>query len=211
LCARRHVEDRRFALVNADDVYGVEALAKLCRHLEGSDEHANVAYRLTDTVVSPDPVTRGTAVAGPDGLLVEMIERTNVSRQPDGTFVADDGKVPRCLDPDTPVSVNLWGFQPAIWPLVETAVRRAHRAVGPDGSVLGELSDQHEVLLPEVIGAMVGGDHPGIDRPQPVRVLEGKGRTIGVTHQDDLPIARIELAAMVGAGVRDGRLWAALS
>jgi CTP:molybdopterin cytidylyltransferase MocA len=210
LCARHHVADRRFALVNADDVYGVEALAKLCRHLEGSDEHANVAYRLADTVVSLDPVTRGTAVAGPDGLLVDMIERTKVRRQPDGSFVADDGKEPRRLDAGTPVSVNLWGFQPAIWPLVESAVRRAHPAVAADGSVQGELVDEHEVLLPEVIGAMVRGDHPGVDRPQPVRVLEGRGRTIGVTHPEDLPLARTELAVMVGEGIREARLWAAV-
>lgn len=210
LCAHPFVAERRFALVNADDVYGIEALETLRQHLEETEEHANVAYRLADTIVSDDPVTRGTAIAGPDGLLAEMVERKKVSRQSDGTYVSADGKEPAHLDADTPVSVNLWGFQPAIWPLIETAVRRAHPAVAPDGTVQGELLDDHEVLLPEVIGAMVHGQHEGLERAQPVRVLRAPGRTVGVTHQEDLPIVRMELAAMVGEGIREARLWSAV-
>ena len=210
LCARPHVGQRRFALVNADDVYGVEALATLCRHLEETEEHANVAYRLTDTIVSDDPVTRGTAIAGPDGLLAEMVERKKVSRQRDGTFVSADGKEPARLDPGTPVSVNLWGFQPGIWPLIEAAVRATHPAVAPDGTIQGDLDDEDEVLLPEVIGAMVRGEHPGLERPQPVRVLSAPGRAVGVTHQEDLPLVRTELAEMVGEGIREARLWTAV-
>lgn len=210
LCAHRHVGDRRFALVNADDVYGVSALETLRRHLEQSQEHANVAYRLADTVVSSDQVTRGTAIAGSDGLLADMVERKKVSLQADGTFVSDDGKEPRALAPDTPVSMNLWGFQPAIWPLFETAVHDAHPTVDADGNIGGKLENTDEVLLPEVVGAMVHGVHPGIGHPQPVRVLEGTGRCVGVTHPEDLPIVRTELAAMVGQGVRDARLWAAV-
>jgi hypothetical protein len=210
LCARPLVAERRFALVNADDVYGVDALETLCRHLAETEEHANVAYRLADTIVSDDPVTRGTAIAGPDGLLREMVERKKVSRQPDGTFRADDGKEPARLDAGTPVSVNLWGFQPAIWPLIDTAVRLAHPAVAADGTIQGELAAEDEVLLPEVIGAMVRGEHAGLDRPQPVRVLRAPGRTVGVTHQEDLPLVRTELAAMVGEGIRAARLWTAV-
>ena len=60
LCARKHVGDGPFAVVNADDVYGAPALALLARHLAEGDEHAIVAYRLRDTVVADDPVTRGT-------------------------------------------------------------------------------------------------------------------------------------------------------
>jgi len=206
LGAHRFVGDAPFALVNADDVYGVPSLEELCRFLVGSDEHANVAYRLADTIVSDEPVTRGTCTVGPDGLLVEMVERKRVARRPDGQFESDDGKEPAVLEADTPVSVNLWGFHSSVWPVLEAAVTAVHPEVGPDGEVERAPASDTEVLLPEVIGAMVAG-RAGAGPAQPVRVLEGIGRCIGVTHPGDLPVVRTELAVMVGQGVRSERVW----
>lgn len=207
LCAHERVGDRPFALVNSDDIYGVPALALLCGHLEQGTAHANVAFRLADTIVSDEPVTRGTCSVGPDGMLVEMVERKLVSRRPGGGFGADDGKEPQALPADTLVSVNLWGLQPPVWPVLEAAVAAAHPEVGPDGSVNGELANDDEVLLPEVMGALASGRVPGHVTPQSVRVLEGPGRCIGVTHPGDLPIVRTELAVMTGQGLRSERLW----
>lgn len=208
LCAHRFVGNGPFALINADDVYGVPSLEELCRFLAGSDEHANVAYRLADTIVSDEPVTRGTCAIGPDGHLMEMVERKGVARRPDGRFVTDDGKEPVVLDPDTPVSVNLWGFHATVWPVLEAAVAAVHPEVDADGELDGEPADDTEVLLPEVIGAMVDGRAPGGGPAQGVRVLEGAGRCIGVTHPGDLPVVRNELAVMVGRGARSERVWA---
>jgi len=210
MCARPHVGGSSFALINADDIYGTEALAELCRHLERARSHANVAYRLADTIVSDDPVTRGTCKVGPDGELVEMVERKKVTLQEDGGFVADDGKEPRMLDPDTPVSVNLWGFLPTIWPVLEAAVRQAHPEVRADGTLAEDPAGEQEVLLPEVVGAMVAGRTAGGGPAQAVAVLSGRGRCIGVTHSDDLPIVRGELAVLVGQGIRPERLWSVL-
>lgn len=209
LCARPYVGPLPFALVNADDIYGVDSLGDLCRHLRSSTDHANVAYRLADTIVSDDPVTRGTCSVGPDGRLLSMAERKRVTRMTDGTFESKDGKQPVVLDPDTPVSVNLWGFQPGIWPVLEEAVQAVHPQVRAEGSLDGEPAHGNEVLLPEVVGAMVAGRTPGGGPSQTVRVLEGRGRCIGVTHAGDLPIVRTELAVMVGRGVRLDRLWTA--
>ena len=39
------------------------------------------------------------------------------------------------LSGDAPVSMNLWGFQPSIWPVLEAAVLHAHPSVSPDGTV----------------------------------------------------------------------------
>jgi hypothetical protein len=209
MSAHRFVGDRPFALVNADDVYGVPALRDLLEQLRHGHEHALVAYRLADTIVTADPVTRGTCEISPDGHLTGMTERKLVHRHDDGTFTSDDGRSPEQLAPDTPVSVNLWGFQSSVWPVLEAAVRSAHPGVDDDGTLRGEPSSDAEVLLPEVIGAMVAGDTPGGGPTQPVRALPGRGRCIGVTHAEDLPVVRSELAVMVGHGERGERLWRA--
>jgi len=209
LCARKHVGDGPFAVVNSDDIYGTPALALLAAHLTGGAEHAIVAYRLRDTIVTDDPVTRGACEVGADGTLVRLVERKKVARRSDGDFDVADGRQPAVLDGATPVSMNLWGFQPAIWPVLEAAVLGAHPTVGADGTVPDRagLADEGEVLLPEVVGAMIAGVAPGGGPAQAVRVLEGPGRCIGVTHADDLPVVRQELATMVGTGQRPEGPW----
>ena len=205
LCARHLVGDGPFAVVNSDDIYGTPALSSLARHLAERDEHAIVSYRLADTIVTDDPVTRGACAVDDAGLLQGLTERRAVTRQGDGRFVADDGKEPAELDGDTPVSMNLWGFQPSIWAVLEQAVRAAHPDVRPDGTVPeAARTGEAEVLLPEVVGEGIAGP-----ASLAVRVIPGVGRCIGVTHADDLPVVRAELALMVGRGLRPESTWPA--
>ncbi len=204
LAGRALVGDRPFAVINADDIYGVPALTMLAGHLATSTDHALVSYPLHDTVVTPDPVTRGMCQATDEGWLEALVERRMVTRHEDGTFTADDGLEPKELSPETPVSMNLWGFTPAIWPFLETALQAVHPDLGPDGSV-GEIppASTTEVLLPEVVGDMVRRGGPA----DQVRVLPGSGRCVGVTHAEDLPVVRMELAEMVGQGLRAEGPW----
>jgi CTP:molybdopterin cytidylyltransferase MocA len=206
LRARPFVGDRSFAAINADDVYGVPALERLADHLRTTADHALVSYQLGDTVVTGDPVTRGLCETDGHGWLRGLVERRQVSRHRNGTFTADDGLEPKELPGDTPTSMNLWGFTPAIWSHIRQAVAEKHPELGPDGSPgAGPPASDAEVLLPEMVGAMVAGKAGGA----PVKVIEGTGRCIGVTHADDLPVVRIELAEMVGQGLRAEGVWGA--
>lgn len=211
LCAREQVGGRSLAVVNGDDVYGAPALGLLADHLAGDDPaHANVAFALSDTIVTPDPVTRGTCEIGVDGGLVSIVERRKVHLTEDGRFASDDGLEPAELPGDTPVSVNLWGFRPSIWPVLAAAVQEAHPAVGPGGVVEdpSRVDTEKEVLLPEVVGNMLAAARRHGEQ-QRVLVLKGPGRCIGVTHADDLPVVRSLLAEMVGQGIRAESPWEA--
>jgi CTP:molybdopterin cytidylyltransferase MocA len=208
LCARKQVGDGPFAVVNADDVYGVPAMARLVRQFTEHEGHAIVSYRLRDTVVADAPVTRGTCEVGLDGNLVRLVERRDVARLPDGNFSTGDDLEPSLLSGDTPVSMNLWGFQPSIWPVLEAAVLAAHPSVSSDGTVSdpSDLTDRAEVLLPEVVGDMIATRTGGPDQSA-VRVIPGEGRCLGVTHADDLPLVRNELALLVAQGLRPEGPW----
>jgi CTP:molybdopterin cytidylyltransferase MocA len=215
LAAKQIVGDRGFAVINADDIYGVENLERLARHLATTTDHALVSYRLSDTVVTSDPVTRGMCETDGDGWLRALVERRTVVRHDDGTFSADDGLEPKEPPGDTPVSMNLWGFTPAIWPVLDEAFRAVHPALGPDGTAGGAAAGgvaaggvaAAEVLLPEVVGTMVAGRGASAGEGRRVRVLAGSGRCVGVTHADDVPVVRIELAEMVGEGLRAEGIW----
>jgi len=212
LSARHLVGDRPFAVVNADDIYGVPALELLAQHLATATDHALISYHLADTVVTADPVTRGVCEIDVGGWLRALVERRNVTRHDDGIFTADDGLEPKELPGDTPVSMNLWGFTPDIWPFLEEALGQVHPGLAPDGSVRSDApTSDTEVLLPEVVGDMARAAAEGRGPGRRVRGIPGTGRCVGVTHADDLPVVRIALAEMVGQGLRAEGPWEGVS
>ena len=206
LAARSLLGDRSFAIANADDVYGQGAMALLADQLTADgDEHAMVAFRLRNTVVTSDPVTRGVCEVDAGGHLLAVHERRQVSRHDDGDYyTSQDGTLPDKLEGDLLVSVNLWGFRSSIWERFESAMA----ASGLDEEAIvaevaaGGTPPKAEVLLPEVVGAMLA-DGTG----SPVRVLATEDRCVGVTHADDLQAVRAELGRQVAKGIRPARAW----
>jgi hypothetical protein len=207
LAAKASLEPAQpFAVSNADDVYSERAMRLLARQL-GSDaeDHALIGYQLRATIVTDDPVTRGICVVDERGYLKELTERRQIFRREHGeSFRSTDGVEPEVLDGDLPTSVNLWGFQPAIWDVLESAMS----ASGLDEeNMLGTMradgeAPKVEVLLPEVVAAMVRGGG-GL----PVRVITTDAKVVGVTHAADLPVVSAELARQVAWGIRPSQLW----
>ena len=192
LSASEHVGDSPYGVGNADDIYGQAACAQLATHLEADpDANALVGYRLADAVVGTSPVTRGICRVGDDGMLIGVDERRQVTRTPEGGFVAGDGREPAELSPDARVSMNLWGFTPAFHKTLQAAMDAATDA-----------SEEAEVLLPEVVGESLATSS--------FTVLPAQGRCIGVTHPDDLGLVQAELNRQVAAGERPVGLWASL-
>lgn len=220
LAAETVMTDRKpFAVANADDVYGQDAMALVARHLDQvHDEHALVGYRLRSTVVTDEPVTRGLCTVDGGGYLTGLTERRQVARHSDGAvFTALDGILPDKLDGELLVSVNLWGFQPAIWPVLRSAMAAREPtgptgpaatgpgagAHGPDTVAAGTLIGRSpETLLPELVGEMVA-----TRAGRPVRVLPTSDRCLGVTHAADLPRVAAALERQVATGARPARLW----
>jgi hypothetical protein len=189
LSASEHVGDAPYGVGNADDIYGRAACAQLAAHLRADgDANALVGFRLADAVVGDAPVTRGICEVGPDGQLLRVDERRQVTARPDGRFASADGLEPSELPADARVSMNLWGFTPAFHRTLEAAMAAATGA-----------SEEAEVLLPEVVGQSL--------TTNPFTVLPAAGRCIGVTHPDDLELVQVELARQVGQGMRPAELW----
>ena len=78
------------------------------------------------------------------------------------------------------VSVNLWGFLPAILDVLRSGFEAF--AAGP-GVAGGE-----EFLLPNVVGERIEAGELHVD------VLPTEDRCVGLTHPDDLPLLRSALA-----------------
>ncbi len=199
-----------FAVVNGDDLYGADALGLLAGHLstgEGPDaaKHALVAYRLRNTVLTDGTVTRATCERRAGGDLAAILERS-VTRQSDGTFSSPAGE----LTGDELVSVNLWGFRPSIFPVLEKAVDAffaadplgGTRASAKSGTNATTGAPGDEVLLPTVVGAMLGDPDAAA-----VRVIETDAECLGVTHASDRALLHARLADRVAQGRAPERLW----
>jgi hypothetical protein len=189
LSASAFVGEAPYGVGNADDIYGRAAVALLACHLQGAQPtNALVGFRLADAVIGDAPVTRGICEVGPDGQLLGVDERRQVTALPDGRFTSADGLEPSGLPPDARVSMNLWGFTPAFQRTLEAAMAAATHA-----------SEEAEVLLPDVVSQSLAAN--------PFTVLPAAGRCIGVTHPDDLELVQVEVARQVGQGMRPAALW----
>ena len=167
-----------FAVINADDYYGVDAFAKIYDYLKDLDEnstnYAMVGYRIKNTVTEQGTVSRGVCTYE-DGMLTEIVERTKIGVRPNGEiyFVEGDEEFP--LDPDTLVSMNLWGLTPAY--LAEC--RDRFPAFLDKNIPVNPM--KCEFLLPTVVSDLLG------EGKATVRVLDSKDKWHGVTYKEDKP------------------------
>jgi hypothetical protein len=173
---------RPFAVSNADDLYGRESFRLLGEHLATSPNNCLVGFELDRALVGELPVSRGTCIVV-NGHLTEIVERRNVSATLEG-YVAEDGLEPANLHPSTTVSMNLWGFQPTIIPLMHQAI------------VEHDFAQEKEIQLSTFVGQILHRTPFRFD------VIKTTSRCIGVTHADDLPLAQILVREEIEAGER---------
>lgn len=189
LCARNCVREP-FCVINADDYYGVDAYRSmyeaLCR-MPQSDSAAMVGYLLKNTVSAFGAVTRGVCRAQ-EGRLAAIRETMNIRLLPDGTIADTSDETPRVLDGESVVSMNFWGFQPSIFPVMEDYFAEFLRSLPTE-------EQKAECLLPVMVGDMIeaGTLH--------VEVLTSDSRWFGMTYQEDRALVSEELQKLHDAGV----------
>jgi hypothetical protein len=183
LAAEDHLDPSvPFGISNADDLYGRHALAQLGNHLATKSTCCLIGFQLDRALVGDLPVSRGVCHVV-NGHLTDIWERRQVHSSTDG-FVADDGETPVFLAPDTTVSMNLWGFQPAMWPLL-------HQEMDTH-----DFEREPEAQLPVLVGKIL--------HHVPLRfdVLATESKCVGVTHADDLALVQADVRLQVSLGER---------
>lgn len=166
-----------FAVINADDYYGAHAFLKIYDFLKNAcdDEkyhYAMVGYRIKNTVTEKGTVSRGVCAADGDGMLTEIVERTKVGTRDGEIYYTEDG-VDIPLDPDTLVSMNLWGFTPSY---LDECKRRFPAFLDKN---LSPNPEKCEFLLPTVVSELIGEGRAD------VKVIENVDKWYGVTYKED--------------------------
>ena len=197
LCAAGEI-DGPFAVINADDYYGVTAFQVLYDFLAADrpeSEYAMVGFRLRNTVTEHGSVARGVCEVE-NGLLKGVTERTKiVKRGDDAAFTEDDGATWTELSGDTLVSMNFWGFTPLY--LYELAKR--FPAFLENEVPKNPLKSEY--FVPSVVNAQLQEGSAAI------AVLDTPDAWHGVTYPEDLPGVKSALKALTDAGTYPEGFW----
>lgn len=199
LCCREAL-DGPFAMINADDFYGAGAYRLMYDFLCGVDTAARpmrfamVGYRLGNTVTDSGRVCRG-ACRTSGGRLDYIRELTYVVKTPSGpAYSTDGGATLTPLAADTTVSMNFWGFTPALLDEIE---RRF-----PDFLAHGlDENPQAEMLVPNLVGRLLGEGLCTVD------VMRSDDVWHGMTYREDKPEVVAAIRALIEAGEYPERLW----
>ena len=190
LCAKDCVSEP-FAVINADDYYGVESFAEMFGFLQNMTDGAEAAmmgYQLKNTVSKNGTVTRGICQVE-NGRLTHVREVRRVQLLENGSIAnVTDEENPEPLDPESPVSMNFWGFSPEVFALLDEEFRQFVREI-PEGEL------KAEYLLPVFVDRMLGAGRMS------VCVLPTKAAWFGVTYKEDREQVAAKLRKLHDMGV----------
>ena len=193
LCTREFVHEP-FCVINADDYYGVDAYRTIYQALQTLPEKGEavmVGYLLKNTVTQYGTVSRGVCHTA-DGKLTDIRETLKIQLFPDGSIadVADGQR--HELDGDSVVSMNFWGFSPAIFDGMEQYFHDFLRRVGDDPKA--------ECLLPTMVGDLMNRGELSVS------VLSSADQWFGMTYHEDRPRVAAALQKLHDAGVYPDKL-----
>ncbi len=191
------VVDGPFAVINADDFYGrgaINAIGAFLQAEHADNQHAMVGYQLRKTVTEHGHVARGVCDVK-DGMLRSVTERTRIEKRGNDAAFTEDGVTFEPLSGDTVVSMNLWGFQKAIFPQCQSRFETFLQNEMPKNPL------KCEFYLPSVADAQI---KEGLGT---VQVLPTDETWYGVTYQQDLQGVVEAVQRMKDQGLYPEKLW----
>ena len=193
----KDVIDEPFAVINADDYYGIDSFKVMSKFLSGAEvspaDYAMVGFTLRNTLSEHGTVARGVCHCDENMLLRDVVETTAIARDGDGArYVGDDG-VEHVLTGDEVVSMNLWGFHQSIFEHLSSQFSDFLRDRANDPKA--------EIFIPTVVDSLIKSEQVS------VKVLPTHDSWFGVTYRQDREIAERSIAALIEEGVYPQRLW----
>lgn len=167
LCCKDTVREP-FAVINADDYYGANAFYEIHEHLVNAKDFdfCMVAYELDKTLSENGTVARGICDVK-DGYLKDVAERTKINSE--GMFT-EDGETWTPLAMDSKVSMNLWGFTPALFGELQKEF---------DSFLKTADLSKDECLIPSMVDKLVKNG------TATVKVYTNKDKWYGITYRED--------------------------
>lgn len=190
-----HKVHKPFAVFNADDFYGKDAIQRIAQFLKedvAPDEYAMVGYTLEKTMSANGTVSRGVCEINEKSELVSINEREKI-RLENGTVVYGKNGHEGTLEKGATVSMNLWGLHPSFYSILEHRFKQF--------IALNYDKPKSEFFLPFVIDDRLS------DNEIKVKVLKTDSNWYGVTYKEDLPDVKKGVQKLVEENEYPTPLW----
>jgi dTDP-glucose pyrophosphorylase len=176
--AARHLVNKPFAVINADDFYGFDAYVRAAEFLKSprpetdKAHYAMVGYPLANTLSDHGDVNRGICTRDENGFLTSVEEYVKIEREADGVVrgTALDGSR-REISENSPVSMNFWAFTAKFYQDLEADFVEFLKNFGT--------AEKSEYYIPTAVDAMIRAGRADC------AVLDTSSHWFGVTYPAD--------------------------
>jgi len=183
-----------FAAINADDFYGADSYRLLAAHLSSDTaDYAMVAFILRNTLSEFGSVARGVCKTDDRGFLTSVTELTKIERDGAGAKNTDPTGAVERLTGNEPVSMNFWGFTPAVLPQLQEIFAEFVRRSASD--------EKAECYIPTAVAQLIASGRAR------VKVLQSAASWFGVTYREDRPRVVDSIRHLVARGAYPPNLW----
>ena len=186
-----------FAVINADDFYSRDAFMVISEELQkprqNKGDYCMVGFRVGNTVTENGTVSRGVCT-DKNGYLESVTERGSIHANKKGEIVYPDANgVEQVLNPNTPVSMNFWGFTPDYFDFSQREfIKFLDTRINEPKS---------EYFIPTVVDNLIKSGEAT------VKLLDTEAKWFGVTYVEDRDGVREKLLELHNQGVYPEKLF----
>jgi NDP-sugar pyrophosphorylase family protein len=195
LSARNQIHEP-FCVINADDFYGRDSFEKMAKFLTTEVADGNfsiIGYRVDRTLSDYGTVSRGVCSVDENDYMKTITERLKVYFDKDGGVVYEEDGVEHSLPTDTPVSMNFWGFTPAVFAKTEPLFKAFVAA--------NETNPKAEFFIPLIGDELIKSGEAAF------KVIPTDAKWFGVTYKEDKPIVQKSISDLVASGAYPENIW----
>ena len=187
-----------FAVINGDDFYGRHSFTILSNYLDTlsiNDKHAcsMVAYLLKNTLSDNGTVSRGVCTIDSKQDLIGVVEHTKIEKTGNTIVNRNEDGTTTQLSPNTPVSMNFWGFHPSIFNHIEELF--------VDFLKNNIQNNKSEFYIPFVVDSLKKSGK--IE----VKILQTDAPWYGITYKEDRQEVANRFKEMAAANIYPEILW----
>jgi len=183
-----------FAAINADDFYGQNAYRLIAQHLaSGSPDYAMAGFILKNTLSDHGSVARGVSRTDTNQYLTSVVEMMKIERDGNSAKNTDAAGNVTKLSGEEAVSMNFWGFTPALFPQIKVAFEKFLKQSGRE--------QKSECYIPSTVNELVTGGQAR------VKVLRSPDSWFGVTYREDRPQVVESIRQLIAKGDYPEKLW----
>ncbi|MGC8823196.1 MAG: nucleotidyltransferase family protein [Bacteroidales bacterium] len=189
-----------FAVINADDFYGAQSYRVVADFLKDGtipekDKYCMIGFPLRNTLSEFGHVSRGICEVDEHQFLKGIVERTKIQYTADKSSIIfyDENEQPHLLSGNETVSMNFWGFSPAIFDFLEKQFDEFIR--------LNAQNTKAEFYLPTSVNELIRA------KSIKVKVLNSPDSWFGVTYKEDRDVTIQRIRQLIEKGQYPSQLW----